>query len=156
MNLDEQVWIKSTVNWDLYFDRIEGTGTIKLIPNGKKTLKFGEIQSQIYDNNVMFTGTDGKGSHARIIIENDEARKAAFELLDEELTSVNALDKEKIKEINELKTQKAFEKAIEDGVVSDAEKRLFVDTAFELGLTDVKRIKFVEDHTGMKVKQDIE
>lgn len=150
LNLDEKVVLKNLCEWDLYFPRIEGTGDIKIAKKGVNRLTRGEVQSQVYANNGMFVGVDGKGSHAKIFIE-DKATRVLVGFEDEEgKEEQNVLTPEKIKKLYEYKTQSTFEKHVKENVVLDSEKLLLVEEGKKLKINDHDKIKFVEEYTGFK------
>ena len=74
------VLVNNLCAWPLYFKRVIGVGDVSIPANARKfaTLSFEEVQAQIQMGNVMFTGTDGMGSHARIQIIDDETRRELF------------------------------------------------------------------------------
>lgn len=149
-NLDEKVLIKNLCEWDLYFPRIENPGDVKIPQKGVTRLSRGEIQAQVFANNSMFSGTDGKGNHAKIYIEDKETRVlVGFEDEDSKETQ-KVLTPERVKEILEYKQQKTFEKKIEEEVVLDSEKVLLIEEAKRQKVNDYDKIKFIEEYTGHK------
>jgi LEA14-like dessication related protein len=153
-NIDSKVWVTNLCNWNLYFKRAEGIGDIKIQSKGKLRLPIAEIQSQVYSNNIMFVGTDGKGSNARIYIEDKDTRiLVGFE--SEDSTEIQViLNEEKIKDIIEIKAKKSFEDNVKKYVKTDAEKKTFVESVIKLGLNDFDKIKFIESYTDLKVVAD--
>jgi hypothetical protein len=150
VDLNARVVVKNLCEWDLYFPRIERTGDVKLVAKGINRLEIGEIQAQVYANNAMFTGIDGRGSHAKIFIEDKDARVfLGFE--DEDGKEVqNVLTPDKIKKLFEYKTQSTFEKHVKENVLLDSEKLLLVEEAKKLKVNDFDKIKFIEEYTGFK------
>lgn len=150
IDLNKRVVIKNLCEWNLYFPRMERTGDVTLVPKGINRLEIGEIQAQVYANNPMFTGIDGRGSHAKILIDDKETRiLLGFE--DEEGKELqNILTPEKIKKLLEYKTQSAFEKNVKENVILDSEKLLLVEEAKKLKVNDYEKIKFIEEYTGFK------
>lgn len=149
LNLDKKVEIKNLCSWDLYFRRIESHGVVKIPAKGKVRLSIAEIQAQVFDNNPMFVGIDGKGSHARIYIEDKDTRVLlGFE--DESGSKQQVLDSDEVQRILELKTFNAFKNNIEKKVKTQAEKNFLVEEAKRLKLNDYNKIKFIEEYTGYK------
>jgi hypothetical protein len=149
-NLEEKVWVKSLVGWNLGFSRIESQGSVQLTANGRIRLTKAEIQAQVFNGSKFFGGTDGRGTHARIYIEDKDTRVlVGFE--DEESKEVQkVLDEEIVGKLLAYKTQSTFEKRIKEEVVTKAEKNFLVEQAKKAKLNDYDKIKFIEDYTGYK------
>ena len=150
LNLEEKVWVKNLCNWNLYFPRMESIGEVKLPANGRIRLSRAEIQSQVFNNNVMFAGDDGQGSHARIYIEDKPLRvELGFESEDKDEQMV--LTEDVAKQIFDYKTQKTFEKHVKEKVKTQAEKAFIMEQAKKQKLNDYEKISFLEEYTGMKL-----
>ena len=149
LSLDEKVVVKNLCAWDLSFPRIETAGDVYIVQKASTRLSRGEIQAQIHGNNVMFVGTDGRGSHARIFIDDKDTRVYFGFEEDDEKSKQFVLSAETIKEMIEL-PQSKFEKAVKEKVLTPPEKLLLVEEGKKLGLNDFKKIQFVEKHTGFK------
>lgn len=150
ISLEQKVEIRNLCAWDLYFDRIESNGTVKLPANGKVRISRAEIQAQVFDNNVMFIGTDGQGSHARIYIEDKDTRVLLGFEDPESNSKQEIVDSELVKKILEYKSQKAFEDNIKKKIITQAEKNFLVEEAKRQKLNDYNKIKFIEEYTGYK------
>jgi hypothetical protein len=160
LNMDKKVYVKNLRSWDVYFNRSQG-GTVKIADNGKLLLTRTEIEYQCYSNNKLFTGTDGLGSHATLLIEDKDTRLlVGFE--SDEFTNESG-EKEKgkaqiilsddiLKKIFAYKTFNTFKEKIEEYVVTESERKYIVENCLRLGLNDYSRIQFVEEHTGLKIK----
>jgi hypothetical protein len=153
IDLNSRVVVKNLCEWDLYFPRIERVGDVKLIAKGINRLEIGELQAQVYANNMMFTGIDGIGSHAKIFIEDKDTRVfLGFE--DEEGKEIqNVLTSDKVKKLFEYKTQSVFEKHVKENVLLESEKLLLVEEAKKLKVNDFDKIKFIEEYTGFKFEK---
>lgn len=150
LDMDEKVPVKNLCNWDIYFSRIETIGNVRIPAKGVVRLSRGEIQSQVYDNNSFFVGLDGKGSHAKVYIDDKDTRvMVGFESEDNKKPQ-KVLSEERVKEILEYKTIKTFKKKVQEEVKTRAEKSILIKTAKKLGLNDHDKIKFIEDYTGFK------
>ena len=68
--MDTKVAVKNLCEWDLYFNRAEGSGDVRVPSKGVTRLSRGEIQAQVYNGNKMFTGTDEQGSHAKLYVDD--------------------------------------------------------------------------------------
>ncbi len=150
VNLDEKVVVKNLCEWDLHFKRLETIGDFKLPRKGVNRLTRAEIQAQVYAGNKMFAGTDGKGSHAKIYIDDKDTRVlVGFE--DEEGTEKqDILDDEKIKKILDYKTLNTFKKHVQESVLLQSEKLFLFEEAKRQKLNDFEKIKFIEEYTGFK------
>ena len=152
IDTNRKVSLKNLTNWNLTFKRINSLGDIIIPPNGKVTMPCEEVMSQIYNNNRLFVGENGKGSHARIFIEDEEIRlKAEFESKDNK-KSQEILTDEKLKEIFTLKTLVSFKKNIQEKVKSQAEKSKVIEYAKTVKLNDHDKIEFLEKYTGYKLE----
>lgn len=150
LNMDERVPVKNLCDWDIYFNRIETIGSVKIPRKGIMRLTRSEIQSQVYDRNIFFVGLDGKGSHAKVYIEDKDTRVlVGFEDI-EGKEKQQVLDAERIRQILEYKSMSTFKKKIEEEVKTHAEKATLVEAAKKLKLNDHDRIKFIEEYTGFK------
>ena len=150
LNMDQKVEIKNLCDWDLYFGRVETNGTVRLPRNGKLRITRAEIQAQVYDNNVMFVGTDGQGSHARVYIDDKPTRVLVGFEEEDNKSQQDVLDKDKVKKLLDYKTQSSFEKNVKKEVKTKAEKNYFVEEAKRQKLNDFDKIQFIEDYTGFK------
>ena len=154
INLDKKVVLKSLVDWDLYFQRIEGVGDIKIPKRGQARLTVAEIQSQVYAGNQMIAGVDGLGNHAKVFIDDKETRVlVGFE--DEGSTEEKILiTPERIKKILAYKSQKTFEDKVREEIILDSEKLALVEESKRQKLNDYEKIKFIEEYTGFKFKSN--
>ena len=152
IDTNRKVSLKNLTNWNLTFKRINSLGDVIIPPNGKVTMPCEEVMSQIYNNNRLFVGENGKGSHARIFIEDEEIRlEAEFESKDNK-KSQEILTDEKLKEIFALKTLFSFNKNIQEKVKSQAEKSKVIEYAKTIKLNDHDKIEFLEKYTGYKLE----
>ncbi|WP_079709856.1 hypothetical protein [Paraliobacillus ryukyuensis] len=148
LDMDKKVEIKNLCDWDLYFTRVESNGHVRIPRSGKTRISRAEIQAQVFDNNKMFVGTDGNGSHARIYVEDKETRD--FLEFDKGNSKQKILDSEAVKKLLELKTQSSFEKNVKEKVKTKAEKNYLIEESKRQKLNDFNKIKFIEDYTGYK------
>jgi hypothetical protein len=153
VNLDEKVVIKNLCEWDLYFPRIETSGTVKLVKKGINRLTRAEIQAQVFSNNTMFTGTDGRGSNAKIYIDDKKTRVLVGFEDEDGKEKQKILTPERVKEILNLKTLKSFKENISKDVKTQAEKLVLIEEAKKQGLNDYKKIQFIEEYTGYKFEE---
>lgn len=150
LNMDEKISIKNLCDFYLYFNRINGVGDVALPPNTSIRIDRSEVISQAQVNNIMFVGEDGKGSHARIFIEDKPTRiELGFET--EEVPQV-VISKDKVKAAFNAKTKGAFKKAIEELAHTYPEKVSLVKAVKDLGLNEYDKIKYIEEYTGLKVE----
>ncbi|MBM7598095.1 hypothetical protein JOC34_000452 [Virgibacillus halotolerans] len=150
ISAEKKVPVRNLCGWDLYFGNIESNGSVRLPSEGIRRVLFGEVMAQVNDNNIMFVGTDGIGSHARIYVEDKEARvELGFET-DGSKDVQNVLTADKVKKLLEYKTQKTFEKHVTEEVVTRAEKMFMIEESQRQKLNEYSKIKFLEDYTGFK------
>jgi hypothetical protein len=151
LNMDSRSTIKNLCSWDIYFALIDG-GDKTIKANGTIDLVNRDIVSLCNNNNIFFSGTDGQGSHARVLIENPTLRVyVGFESEDRKRKQ-NILTDDKCEYILNLKTMNAFEKNIKEEVVTEAEKEKIMVYARKSKLNDYDKISFLEQHTGKKFR----
>lgn len=145
----DRIAIVNLTPWNQGFTRINTVGTVLIPPYGRMNIDREEVISQCYNKNVQFTGTDNKGSHARIYIEDAEVRKE-FEF-DEEGRKQNVLTEEKLARLFEYKRMGDFEKNLKDYVGIHAEKFVLMDYIRKHKINDYDKIKAVEKFTGVPI-----
>lgn len=151
LSMDEKIQIRNLCNWAVSFKRIDSIGDVLIPANTTMRISRGEVFSQAQSNNVLFTGTDGIGSHARIYIDDRNTRvELDFESEDGKRTQ-NIISDDKIKEIFAIKTKTGFEKAIKENIVTQAEMSVIVNAVKKLKLNEYDKVKFIEEYTGMNV-----
>ena len=144
--MENNVLVNNLNPWPLYFKRATGIGDI-MIPaeaKGFPLLSMDEIKTQIQMNNVMFTGTDGMGSHARIQIIDEEQRKEAFGITGTDVKAPVLLDASAVKELLAIRAKGKFHDRLAELVQTDAEKRMLIDLAYENGAENVEAWKIEE------------
>jgi hypothetical protein len=149
-NLDEKVTIKNLCEWELAFSRIESPGSVTIPARGINRLPRSEIQAQVFSGNIMFTGNDGKGSHARIYIDDKDTRVLIGFEEEGSKEEQNVLTPDKVKKILEYKTIDTFKKHVEKEVIHAGEKAMLFEEAKRQKLNDYEKIKFIEEYTGFK------
>lgn len=143
-----KVKLKNLTSWILTFKRINAVGDVVMPPNSIITLDEEEVMAQIYNGNKLFVGDDGKGSHARIYIDNENLRiNAEFESKNTGKTQEVLTDKV-LKEIFSEKTLAKFKEAVKSKVKTQAEKLKVVEYAKKSKLNDHDKIEFLEKYTG--------
>lgn len=152
VDANKKVTLKNLTNWNLTFKRINTLGDVIIPPKGKITMLSDEVTAQIYNNNRLFTGDDGKGSHARIFIDDEEIRYEAEFESKENKKEQEILTDEKLKEIFSLKTLVSFKKNIQEKVKSQAEKAKVIEYAKLYKINDHDKIEFLEKYTGFKLE----
>lgn len=151
LNMDDKIQIKNLCEWKVGFRRLDGVGDIIINPNGFVKVPRGEVYSQVQSGNNMFTGTDGLGSHARIYIDDTDTR-VDLEFEDPENKRVQlVVDDNKIKELFAIKAKTAFEKAVRETVITNAEKARLAHSVKKFKLNELDKAQFIEEYTGMSV-----
>ena len=146
-----KVKLKNLTSWILTFKRINAVGDVVMPPNSIITLSEDEVMAQIYNGNKLFVGDDGKGSHARIYIDNENLRiNAEFESKNTGKTQEVLTDKV-LKEIFDEKTLTKFKETVKSKVKTQAEKSKVVEYAKKSKLNDHDKIEFLEKYTGFKL-----
>ena len=137
-----KVKLKNLTSWILTFKRINAVGDVVMPPNSIITLSEDEVMAQIYNGNKLFVGDDGKGSHARIYIDNEDLRiNAEFESKNTGKTQEILTDKV-LKEIFDEKTLTKFKETVKSKVKTQAEKSKVVEYAKKSSLTTTIKSSF--------------
>lgn len=149
---NRRIIVHNLAPWQVSFARKTMIGDVVIPPNGKMFLDEQEIMMQCYSNNVLFVGTDGHGTHARIFIEDETIRKKLdFESEDGTVTQ-NIVTDELLKKIFGYKRQADFEKAIREHIVAHFEKFMLIDFIQRNEINDYKKIRFAEEYAGVKME----
>jgi hypothetical protein len=151
INKDNLTTVVNLCDWDIHFKLQNTVGDAIIKGNGTKEMFVSEISSQVNNGNPFFVGTDGRGSHAKVYIKDDELRKELQ--FDNEEGKQIVLDNEKCKYILELKTDKSFEDNVEKYVSENHEKQRIMNMARKLKINDYNRISFLEKITELKFKE---
>lgn len=149
LNMNENISIKNLTNFPVGFRRINGNGEVNLPPNTSVLIDRAEVISQIQSRNILFCGENNDSSHPYIFVEDKETR--VFVGFETEDKPQEIISEDKIKKIFDIKTQKSFEKAITETIVTLAEKKTLIETIKKLGINDHSKIKFIEKYTEMKI-----
>lgn len=151
LNMDEKIQVKNLCDWTVSFKRIDSVGDILVPAHTTVRISRGEVFSQVQSNNVLFIGTDNIGSHARLyIVDKDTRVELGFESEDGKTTQ-KVISDEKVKEIFSIKSKIAFEKAVKENIVTQAEKAVIAHSVKKFKLNEYDKIKFIEDYTEIKV-----
>lgn len=153
INLEEKITLKNLAGWDVGFSRKDGSvsGDITIPKNGTLRISRSEAIAQAQNDNKLINGTDGKGSHATVYIDDVATRvELDFESEDGKIKQ-QILTEEVVSSMFEFKTLATFEKKLKDAVVTRAEKFLIMDLIKKLKLNDYNKIRLVEEHTGRKL-----
>lgn len=137
------VLVNNLCAWPLYFKRATGQGDITIPANAKSfpLISNDEAVAQIQMGNVMFTGTDGMGSHARIQIVNDEHRKQLFGIDGVDIDAPELLNMDAVKALLAIRTKAKFHERLNQMVKTDAEKKMLVELAKKAGSDDAEAWK---------------
>ena len=148
-NPEKKITIKSIANWTTGFKRIETNGDATIPANGSIRLTASEVIAQVQNGNTLFLGTDERGSHATLYIEDKATRiEADFEDADSEQ---NVITVDSVKELFK-KSKNLFMKGLPQVVVTRAEKYAIIDIIRKEKLfDDYEKVRAVEDHTGLRV-----
>ena len=151
LNLEEKVTVRNLAGWTVGFARLaEMHGDVSIPPEGTARLSRNEIIMQTQNGNRLFTGTDTRGSHATVYIEDKTTRiEVDFESEDGKVKQ-DILTNDKVKYLFGLKTDKAFEENLRKTVVTRAEKYAIVKIIKKLKIDNYSKMKIVENYTGYK------
>lgn len=153
LSLDTKVTVRNIAGWSVGFARIaDGIGDVTLPPDGSTRLSRNEIIAQVQSGNKLFAGTDGRGSHATIIIDDADTRiYLDFETAEGDQKQEVFTDA-KLKALFELKSQANFEKKLPSVVLTRAEKYAAIQAIKRMGLNDYSKIRYIENYTGYRLQ----
>ena len=151
LNLEEKVTVRNLAGWTVGFARLaEMHGDVSIPPEGTARLSRNEIIMQTQNGNRLFTGTDTRGSHATVYIEDKATRiEVDFESEDGKVKQ-DILTDDKVKYLFSLKTDKSFDENLRKTVVTRAEKYAIVKMIKRLKFDNYSKMKIVENYTGYK------
>lgn len=151
LNLDEKVTVRNIASWSVGFARLSDMrGDVVIPPEGSIRLSRNEIIMQTQNGNRLFNGTDGRGSHATLYIEDKATRiEVEFESEDGETTQ-DVLTEAKVKTMFSAKSAKTFEENLHKNIVTRAEKYALVQMIKKLKINDYSKMRSVERYTGYK------
>lgn len=151
LNLEQQVTVKSIAGWETGFKRMLTVGDVRIPSKGSIRLTRNEIISQVHNGNALFNGIDGRGSHATLLIQDDETLEEVGFSSDKQFSD------ELVKKLFDIKNQDEFEYELKNKVVTRAEKYALMISIVKQRLNDFSKIRFCENYTGHridKVEQD--
>lgn len=148
-NPEKKVTVKTIASWTTGFKRIESNGDVTIPANGSVRLNASEIIAQIQNGNSLFTGTDEQGSHATLFID-DKATRFEGNLETEDRPQL-IITTQTVKDLFK-KPKTTFKKALENLVVTRAEKYAIIDIIRNEKLfDDYEKVRAVEDYTKLRV-----
>jgi len=150
LNLETKVTVKSIADWTVGFARrADGYGDITIAPKGSVRLSRNEIITQVQNGNKLFSGTDGLGSHATLIIEDTPTRiEVGFE---GENFRQKVFSDELVDELFHIESTEKFEMKFKESIRTRAEKYAVIDAIKRLQINDYSKIRFVENYTGYRL-----
>ena len=150
-NLEEKVTVRNIAGWNVGFARLADMhGDVVVPAEGTVRLSRNEIIMQTQNGNRLFTGTDTRGSHATLFIDDKPTRiEVDFESEDGK-TKQDILTEDKVKYMFGLKTDKSFEENLEKNIITRAEKYALVQIVKKLKFNDYSKMKTIERYTGYK------
>lgn len=149
IRMEDKISLSSIAPWATGFRRILTVGDVSIAPNGTIRLSREEVLAQGQSNNKLITGIDGMGSHATLYIEDEWTRKELG--FDTEDAKQIIVDKKFVKEIFEKKTFSAFKKAVEENIVTRAEKFSLLSMIKVLKINEYDKVAFCEEYCGAKL-----
>lgn len=151
LDLDKRSKVINLCPWAITFVLPNSGGEVRIEGNKSTTINNGELVTMRDNNSVMLCGT-GDGNHARLYVDNAEFRE--FVGFDNAETKQKQfiLIPEECEKICALKTDSAFKKHVEEKIIFEHEKAIFVDYCKKSKFNDYSKIVFLEEYTGLKLK----
>lgn len=134
INDGTRVTLRSVVEFPLYMRAQTYNGDI-CIPAGAKKwrgMTAEELHMQVLRDNKIFTGTDGLGKNARVVIEDDDVRAYVFDMEKDEsgkLPTQTVFDREAAQKLFTVTPKSAFVEAMHEIVKTDSDKKMLVEYA---------------------------
>lgn len=149
IRMEDKITLTSIAPWLTGFNRMLSTGSVSIAPNGSVRLSREEVLAQGQSGNKLITGIDGMGSHATLYIEDEWTRKELGFDTDEKKQTV--INKKLVKDMFDKKTLPVFKKAVEENIVTRAEKFSLLSIIKTLKINEYDKIAFCEEYCGAKV-----
>lgn len=145
-NLDKKVLVKNLAPWNVGFPNKTSHGDTLFSPSGTTRVKREEIVAQAESGNKLFNGINDIGSHATLYIDDADTREYIGYDSAEEQRKQEIIDDEKITSWFNLKTQRTFEKKIEENVITMAEKSYLLEAIKRLKFDSFEKISFCQEY----------
>ena len=149
IRMEDKITLTSIAPWHTGFARILTVGDVAIAPHGVVRLSREEVLAQGQSGNKLITGIDGMGSHATLYIEDEWTRKELGFDTDEKKQTV--INKKLVKDMFDKKTLPAFKKAVEENIVTRAEKFSLLSIIKTLKINEYDKIAFCEEYCGARV-----
>jgi hypothetical protein len=149
IRMEDKITLTSIAPWHTGFARILTVGDVAIAPHGVVRLSREEVLAQGQSGNKLITGIDDMGSHATLYIEDEWTRKELGFDTDEKRQTV--INKKLVKDMFDKKTLSAFKKAVEENIVTRAEKFSLLSIIKTLKINEYDKIAFCEEYCGAKV-----
>lgn len=151
LDLEKKVTVRSIAPWTTGFQRIESNGDVTIPPEGTARIARSEIIAQVQNGNRLFCGTDNRGSHATLYIDDDATRaEVEFDSPEEKRAQV-VITPELVQKLFNYKTMKTFEEKLKEYVVTRAEKCAILQIIKKEKLNNFEKIRMIENYTGYKL-----
>ena len=145
-NMDKRVIVKNLAPWNVGFPNKASTGDTVFSPSGSTRMRREEIVAQAESGNKLFNGINEIGSHATLFIDDAETREYLGYDSKEEGREQEIINDDKITSWFNLKTQRIFEKKIEENVVTMAEKSFLLEAIKRLKFDSFEKISFCQEY----------
>lgn len=150
LDMDKRSKVVNLCPWAISFVLPNSGGEVRIEGNKSTTINNGELVTMKDNNSVMLCGT-GDGNHARLYVENPEFREyVGFDNPETKQTQFVLIPTE-CEKICNLKTDSTFKKHIEEKIILEHEKAIFMDYCKKNKYNDHSRIIFLEEYTGLKM-----
>ncbi len=150
-NFDKRVTVKNLADWDVSFRYIHDAGGVEgilVVKNSSQRLSRNEVIAQVNSGNRLFTGVDGKGSHAELYIDDAATRRYVGFETDKQKQLI--FTDEMVLNLFDM-TFNEYKEKIPYYIKTRNEKALLIDAIKRLGLNDYRKIKFACDYTGINI-----
>ena len=149
IRMEDKITLTSIAPWHTGFARILTVGDVAIAPHGVVRLSREEVLAQGQSGNKLIAGIDGMGTHATLYIEDEWTRKELGFDTDEKKQTV--ISKKIVKDMFDKKTLPAFKKAVEENIITRAEKFSLLSIIKTLKINEYDKIAFCEEYCGAKV-----
>ena len=154
IDMNSRSKVKNLCDWNVSWERFSMEGDEFIKANQTVYIPNMEIETQVQNNNLFFSGTDTLGSHSRVYIENPEMREhLGFDNKEEKRVQL-ILNDEKCKEIFEYKTFNTFKKHVAENIITNQEKSKIVSYAKKNKINNYEQIQYLIEFTGLSFKTD--
>lgn len=153
-----RVAIRNVMAFPLYMSAQTYSGDICIpaLARNWRGMTAEEAHMQVLRGNPVFVGTDGTGTNARVVFEDEAARAYAFDLEQEDgepMPEQVVFDRERAQALFAVTPRAAFVEAMKDAVRTASDRKMLAQYAREVaGELRKYQVDAISEYTGAAIK----